>query len=259
MVRTSSTNTFKHQIRQDIEEKIVSGKWPPGFRIGSEHELMAKYGCSRMTVNKVLSLLAEKGMVERRRKAGTFVARLHPHIESVAMEIPDIPVEVAQRGHDYGYRRLVRRKRAARKSIPYELELAHKGELVAMQSLHEADGNPFAFEERLISLQAVPDAMTNEFDGKPPGSWLLLNIPWSRAEHRITAINADEKLAQHLKIDPDTACLVLERRTWLGNQAITYVKQVFAGDSYELYARFGPGSSKPGASRTKPARKSRAA
>lgn len=240
MAETRSTNTFKSQIRRDIEEKIVSGEWPPGFRIGSEYELMAQYGCSRMTVNKVLSTLAESGMVDRRRKAGTFVARLHPHIESAAMDIPDIPVEVALRGHTYACRRLARRRRAAKKSIPYEVELEYNGKIVAMQSVHEADGTPFAYEERLISLKAVPDAMTNEFDGMPPGSWLLQHVPWSRAEHRITAVNADERLAGHLQVDQGAACLVLERRTWLGDQAITYAKQVFVGDSYELHARFGP-------------------
>ena len=48
-----------HQrIRDDIEARIMSGDWPPGHRIPFEHELMAEYGCSRMTVNKVLSTLA---------------------------------------------------------------------------------------------------------------------------------------------------------------------------------------------------------
>lgn len=240
MARTKSTNTFKSQIRQDIEEKIASGEWPPGHRIGSEHELMAQYGCSRMTVNKVLSALAENGVVERRRKAGTFVAKPHPHIESAAMDIPDIPVEVEQRGHAYQWRRIARRKRAIKKSVPYEVELAHDGQVVAMQSVHEADGSPFVYEERLISLKAVPDAMTNEFDGMPPGSWLLQNVPWSRAEHRITAAGADETIARHLHVEPGDACLILERKTWLGNEAITYARQIFAGDSYELHARFGP-------------------
>lgn len=109
-----------------------------------------------------------------------------------------------------------------------------------MQSVREADGTPFAYEERLISLQAVPDAMTNEFDGMPPGSWLLQHLPWSRAEHRIASVNADESLAGHLQVDLGAACLILERRTWLGDRAITYAKQVFVGDSYEWHARFGP-------------------
>ena len=41
-----------HQrIRDEIEGLIRSGAWAPGHRAPSESELMAQYGCSRMTVN----------------------------------------------------------------------------------------------------------------------------------------------------------------------------------------------------------------
>lgn len=43
------------RIKADIADKIVSGAWPPGHRIPAEHELMRRYGCSRMTVSKALS------------------------------------------------------------------------------------------------------------------------------------------------------------------------------------------------------------
>ncbi len=43
------------RIRSDIAERILSGEWPPGFRIPFEHELMADYDCSRMTVSKALA------------------------------------------------------------------------------------------------------------------------------------------------------------------------------------------------------------
>ncbi|MCF5941665.1 GntR family transcriptional regulator, partial [Xanthomonas perforans] len=70
--------TLHQRIRQDLEQRIHSGDWPPGHRVPPEHELMAQYGCSRMTVNKVLGLLADAGMIERRRRTGSFVARQHP-------------------------------------------------------------------------------------------------------------------------------------------------------------------------------------
>ena len=31
------------RIRADLEEKIVSGRWPPGHRIPFEHELVETY------------------------------------------------------------------------------------------------------------------------------------------------------------------------------------------------------------------------
>jgi GntR family histidine utilization transcriptional repressor len=39
---------------------------------------MARYRCSRMTVSKALSELAQADLIERRRKAGTFVRRPTP-------------------------------------------------------------------------------------------------------------------------------------------------------------------------------------
>ena len=74
------------RIRSDIAERILSGEWPPGFRIPFEHELMADYDCSRMTVSKALAPLAERGMIVRRKRFGSFVAR--PRIHSVLLDIP---------------------------------------------------------------------------------------------------------------------------------------------------------------------------
>ena len=56
----------------------------------------------------VLTALAESGMIERRRRAGSFVARQPPHLEQVALEIPDIEVAVTDRGHQYGFQLLER-------------------------------------------------------------------------------------------------------------------------------------------------------
>ena len=47
--------TLHDRIRGDIEARILSGEWPPGFRIPPETELTAQYACSRMTVNKAVA------------------------------------------------------------------------------------------------------------------------------------------------------------------------------------------------------------
>ena len=99
------------RIRNDLEASIMSGAWPPGHRVPFEHELMETYSCSRMTVNKVLSALADAGLVVRRRRAGSFVSR--PRVQSAILQIPDLKAEVEKRGERYGYRLLELRKRAA--------------------------------------------------------------------------------------------------------------------------------------------------
>ena len=74
LARMDAQPASLHQrILADISERIVSGDWPPGHRIPFEHELSAEYQCSRMTVNKALSQLAKSGLIERRRRSGSFV------------------------------------------------------------------------------------------------------------------------------------------------------------------------------------------
>jgi len=237
-VTNPAASTLHQRIRGDIEERILSGAWKPGHRIPFEHELMATYGCSRMTVNKAISVLAEAGLIVRRRRAGSFVAR--PKLQSVVLDIPDIQAEISRRGEPYGYRLLSRKLRAPRRKDEEETALAGDGRLLSLQCLHLSSGRPFGLEERLIGVDAVPGVAEVDFEHTPPGTWLLGHVPWTEAEHRIMAVNATAEEAELLVLDPGAACLVLERRTWRGGERITYVRQTFPGDAYDLVARFAP-------------------
>ena len=103
--------SLHRRIIADIEARILSGEWPPGWRIPFEHELTAQYGCARMTVSKALTQLAGAGLIERRRKAGTFVTQ--PHSQSAVLEIPDVKAEVAALGLPYRFAIVARSKRRA--------------------------------------------------------------------------------------------------------------------------------------------------
>lgn len=103
--------SLHQRIRPDIEGRIISGEWSPGFRIPFEVDLARTYNCSRMTVNKVLAQLAERGMIERRKRSGSFVRA--PTSQSAVLEIRDIASEVAVLGAEYAYRLLKRQRRKA--------------------------------------------------------------------------------------------------------------------------------------------------
>jgi GntR family transcriptional regulator, histidine utilization repressor len=226
------------RIRNDLENRIMSGAWPVGHRVPFEHELMETYSCSRMTVNKVLSALAESGLVVRRRRAGSFVAR--PRVQSAILQIPDLKAEVEKRGERYGYRLLELHKRAASVHDKARLGVGGRATVLALCCRHEAEGQPFAVEDRLINVQAVPDALKQDFATTPPNTWLVGHVPWTEAEHRITACNADKRVAADLGIDPGAACLVIERRTWRNGEPITAVRITHPGQLYDLIARFTP-------------------
>jgi GntR family histidine utilization transcriptional repressor len=225
------------RIGSDLTAKIHSGEWAPGFRIPFEHELMRQYDCARGTVNRAVQALAAAGLVERRRRAGTFVAR--PRIQSAVLQIPDIEAEVTRRGQAYGYELIARRERAADAG---EADVAWTGRVLEVQCRHFAGGRPFAFEARLINLASVPQAGEADFSAVAPGAWLRARVPWTQARHQISAINPDATTARRLGVRASTACLCLKRWTWRADAGVTFVRQIFPGDAYDLVARFSPPS-----------------
>jgi GntR family histidine utilization transcriptional repressor len=232
----SEPATLHHRIYTELEGRILSGDWAPGSRIPFEHELTAQYDCSRMTVNKAITELAGRGLVVRRRRAGTFVAQ--PRAHAAILAIPDLQAEVAERGQAYGFRLLGQRERAPRTGE--EQDLAGAGLLLELECLHLSDEAPFALEHRLIALAAAPEAATTDFADTPPGAWLLDSAQWTEAEHRISAVAASASEARLLGLKSGTACLRVERRTWRDGQGVTRVWQTFPGDRYDLVARFSP-------------------
>ena len=77
----------------------------PGAGLGAGHDhpdrggAGAEFGCARATVSRALRDLAEAGVLERRRKAGTRVA-LHP-VRRATLDIPVTRQEIEGRGQSY--------------------------------------------------------------------------------------------------------------------------------------------------------------
>src|SRR3569623_2727078 len=191
--------TVEARIRQEIEARIYSGEWKPGSRIPFEHELVAAYGCSRATVSKALGSLSKAGLIERRRKAGAVVA--HPQVHSAVLEVPDLAQGIAAREVMYLWSMIGRRIDPAADDFPFPA--------LQIEGLHLESGTPFALEQRLISLGAVPGAIAESFAAEAPGTWLLQHVPWTSAQHRIRATEADRYEAKILDLRPRTACLEL--------------------------------------------------
>ncbi len=227
------STTLVQRIRGDIESAIRSGTLSPGDRIPTEHELMQRYGCARMTVNQAISGLVGEGLIERRKKAGSFVAT--PHVQTAVLEIPDIAAVISARGGQYRYE-LLHRERQDGAAID---GFALNGPVLVLDGLHIAADRPFALEHRIINLTAVPEAETVDFTTEAPGSWLLGHIPWTEAKHRISAQSAGAA-ARSLHIAKTAACLQVERWTWRQSEPVTFVRQLFPGDLYDLTAEFKP-------------------
>ncbi|GGG04123.1 histidine utilization repressor [Rhizobium wenxiniae] len=232
--------TLHRKILADIEEKIVSGAWPPGHRIPFEVDLAAHYDVSRMTVNKVMGQLAQAGLIERRKKGGSFVSQ--PKAQSAVLEIHDIADEVRSLNLEYSYQQLsITRRKAIGEELAWFAN-GSPGDVLFVTCLHLAAGQPFCLEERAINLATVPAALEADFISLAPGPWLSSQIPWITAQHRIQAVPADRKEHKLLNLTPKQACLVIERRTWNTSGAVTWVRMTYPGNRHVVTADFRPAS-----------------
>jgi GntR family histidine utilization transcriptional repressor len=233
-----SAISLHQRILGDIEANILSGAWERGHRLPTEMELAATYSCSRMTVNKVLSQLTKAGLIERRRRAGSFVLR--PRSQAAVLEIHEIRTEVEALGRHYGYRLLQRTVRPVTGNDRHWLGEEAPGPILEISALHLAGGQPFCLEERSINLAAVPEAEQVDFATQPSSSWLLDRVPWTTAEHEIRATGATTWVAETFAVPEGTPCLVVARKTWNADHPVTSVRLTYIGESHSLVARFTP-------------------
>src|SRR5690606_24166519 len=114
------------------------------------------------------------------------------------------------------------------------------GRWLRLEGTHHGSTAPFGRECRWIDLTTVPGAERVDFAVEAPGGWLLRHVPWSDARHRIRAVAATPAVAQALALAPGAPCLQLERWTWRRGAPVTYARQIFPGDRYDLVEDFSP-------------------
>ncbi|MDR6430386.1 histidine utilization repressor [Brucella pseudogrignonensis] len=236
--QSEATISLHQRILDDIETRIISGEWQPGHRIPFEHELTEYYNCSRMTVNKALTQLAKAGLIERKRRSGSFVS--FPQSQAAILEIHDIRDEVAALGQPYLFELLKRNERLSGPADARHIDMPQHTPLVELVCRHYAGKRVFALEERIISLDAVPSAAETDFAEQSPGPWLVSCVPWSNAQHSIRAVVSTEENAATLGVPAGSPCLVVERQTWNADQPVTHVRFTYPGDSHALVAKFTP-------------------
>jgi GntR family transcriptional regulator, histidine utilization repressor len=219
---TTARSSYR-AIRDEISRRIASRVWLPGALIPGEEALSVEFGAARATVNRALRELAEAGLIERRRKAGTRVA-LHP-VREARFVIPLVRQEVEGQGAAYQYRLLSSETIKAPALIRARLGLSPDAPLRHVRALHLADRRPYQFEDRYIVLDTVPAARDADFTQTGPNEWLVETAPFTHAEFTFHADGAGAE-SELLNVEKGAPVFVGERITWLGEEPITLVRMI---------------------------------
>ena len=104
------------------------------------------------------------------------------------------------------------------------LETSKKLRSLHLHCLHYSNEAPFQFEDRWINLKSIPEAEQDKFEEVNPKEWQINNVPWTHADHILSATNADVEKAELLSLAERDALFVIQRRTWSKENLVTYVR-----------------------------------
>ena len=224
------------QVKEWIRGHIASGQWRPGDPVPSESALMARFGISRMTVNRALRELAGEGLVLRVQGSGTTVAQLH-RISS-RLTIRDIHEEVVERGHVHGTRVLLVAKEKATAQLARSFGVRTGAGVFHTVLVHLESGVPIQYEDRYVNPAAAPGYLDVDFTQVSPTLHLLRNAPLTEASYSIEACRPTEDEARQLGISKSEPCLVMTRRTVSGGNVASVARLVYPGTRYSFAGQF---------------------
>lgn len=218
-------------MQDEVLRRIHAREWPPGELIPNEADLAIEFGCARSTVNRALRSLAESGILDRKRKAGTRVAA--QPVAKATLNIAVIRHEVEERGQKYGYQLISRCVAVPPVNVSGSMNTKADDALLHVRALHLADNAAYALEDRWINVGVVPDASAEEFDVLSANEWLLQHAPYTHGEIAFSAVQANAHDAEILGVDLSSALFAIDRITWDDSNSVTKVQLLFA-PGYQL-------------------------
>jgi DNA-binding GntR family transcriptional regulator len=221
------------QVAALIEEAVKDGALPPGAALDNEFELSQQLGISRPTLRRAIGHLVDKGMLIRRRGAGTVVAPRRIKHPSGLRSLYDDLVEQGQTPQTRVF---------SAAEVPATSEVA--------EALHVEEGSSVLHVHRLRSSPDGPIALMNNYlpcdilaavDGvatrlESTGLTRLLRsngVDLRIATEQIGARCATDHEAALLQLEQPAAVLTFVRVAYdHRGRAVEYGDHVYSGERY---------------------------
>ncbi|MFI6826456.1 GntR family transcriptional regulator [Kribbella sp. NPDC050241] len=196
-----------------LRTELLSGDWAEA-PLPAEDALIRKYGVSRSIIRDVLAILAEQGLVERVRGAGTFA--LTPSALQHGIEVSqDLAQDVNTQGTRVAIRTTYASLHQAPAFIAERLELPVGAEVVILESVTSLDGFPLSIRSAFMPADPFAVLLTGSFASLNRSPYELiadvLHEPVGDTELQIGCSSADPISAEALRVDVGFALLDTSR------------------------------------------------
>jgi len=225
-------------VKEFVKQGLASGRWPPGARMPSDAELVARFGVSRMTVTRALRELQSEGLVTRAQGLGTYAAHLLR--VSSTLTIRDLHEEITARGHRHHAEVHIAREESAGATVAEQLGLPRGAPVFHTLIVHFENGLALQCEDRHVNPACAPDYLQTDFSQITPTHYLLQVAPLWEAQYAVEAGLPSAREARLLGIPAKEPCLIILRRTVNHGVPITVARLVHPGTRYRVEGQFNP-------------------
>ncbi|MGC1308744.1 MAG: GntR family transcriptional regulator [Phormidesmis sp.] len=127
-------------ISEKLRHQIESGDYLPGEKLPSEHELMAAFDVSRITVRQAVANLVNQGLVRSQQGKGVFVTPQQKVAYSLSSPLVFLNKDLSRQGIQLTFDNLTFRKVRAAKAVQMALKLPPKSTAYLQKKLLYMDG-----------------------------------------------------------------------------------------------------------------------
>jgi DNA-binding GntR family transcriptional regulator len=146
----SSPVPLYYQLAQAIEAAIRDGHLAPGDRFENELDLAKRLTLSRPTTRRAIQEVVDKGLLVRKRGVGTQVVQNPVHRR---VELTSLFDDLARAGQEPTTQLLDYQVGKADDDVAAELNLAKGHEIVIIQRLRSANGEPLAVMTNYLPVE----------------------------------------------------------------------------------------------------------
>lgn len=217
--------------------RILAGEWRPGDMLPTESDLLEQHQVSRVVVRQALNALVQEGLIYRQRGRGTFVA--HPTVEQGLVRIVSFTEEMQQRGFKPETEVLGAELISAAPDIAAQLAVTPGAELVHIERLRLADGEPMSIEASYLVHSLCPNILSRHNFAEEPLREVLerdFGLRLGSARQSIRAIAAEPARAEVLCMQAGAPLLFIERVSFTPQSVpVEFLRIFHRGDRYVLY------------------------
>jgi DNA-binding GntR family transcriptional regulator len=230
--RTSPVPLY-FQLAQHFESAIRSGALKVGARLENEVQLAERLGLSRPTVRAAFLYLANKGLVVRKRGAGTVVTNERN------VELTSLYDDLVASGRTPATRVLKAEVSHASDQVAQALQLPERALVMSLERIRLADGEPMALMHNYLPAGLV---QLNVEMLEEHGLYELLRasgIGLYSATQRMGAKNASAAEARTLNETRGTALLTMERIAYdQSGRPVEFARHLYRASRYAFTTSF---------------------